>query len=301
MSLDAMSWALRDAPVETSQEHVVLLALADRAHDDGRDAYPAQKWIAERARCSTRTVRRCLNSLESRGLISRGDQSHVSHIRSDLRPVVWNLNLSVKKAPADTTMSARTDCPPGHLRSNDRTPRAERPDTVVLQTVLNHPEPSLDIPGPKTLDENFDEWWPVYPKKEGKLAARKAYKAALKHTTAEILLAGARGYAKSKADADKRYVKNPATWLNGGHWADEGIAPISDDAITEWIREQWTSGDVAAVGDRSGIHFRPMEPPSELASAADIKAWDLQVKREWITARFDEVKAAIAVREGVAA
>lgn len=297
-----MSWALRDAPVESSQEHVVLLALADRAHDDGRDAYPAQKWIAERARCSTRTVRRCLNSLEARGLIVRGDQDHVSHIRSDVRPVVWDLNLAMKRPePADTTVSARSDCPPGHLVQNGRTSRAERADTVVLQTVLNHPEPSLDIPGPKTLDENFDEWWSVYPKKAGKLAARKAYKAALKRTSADVLLAAVRGFVKANGNTDRQFIKNPATWLNGGHWDDEGIAPISDDSLRSWLREQWKSGNVAEIGDRSGIHFRPMEPPSDLDSAADIKAWDLQSKRDWITAKSEAILAAVAKREGVAA
>ena len=66
MSLKAMIWVMEDAPVESHTELVVLYALADRAHDDGTAAWPSQDWIAERARCSTRTVRRGLAGRLSR-------------------------------------------------------------------------------------------------------------------------------------------------------------------------------------------------------------------------------------------
>lgn len=136
-----MSWALTAAPVESAQEHVILITLADRAADDGSAAWPSQDWIATRARCSTRTVRRHLQALEARGLIRRGDQTLVAHLRADSRPIVWDLALEVSKPPVDKPVRD------GRTRLSARSPEVERPDTGVRsgRTLLSY-KPSLDTP-----------------------------------------------------------------------------------------------------------------------------------------------------------
>lgn len=154
-----MNWALTFAPVENAQEHVILIALADRAHDDGTCAWPSQDWLARRARCSTRTVRRHLKSMEDRGLIRRGDQRHVEHIRSDSRPIVWDLDLTQftpPPAPDDLPMKTPAQRPdnlsprepekrPDNLSA--RSTGAERPDTGDRsgRTLLSD-KPSLEPP-----------------------------------------------------------------------------------------------------------------------------------------------------------
>ncbi|WP_426717068.1 helix-turn-helix domain-containing protein [Corynebacterium auriscanis] len=120
---------MEDAPVENQGELAVLYALADRSNDDGTGAYPSQEWIAERARCSPRTVRRHLNEMEQREVISRGDQKMVAHFRRDRRPIVWNLNLSAGQDSSDRAE-----------KMTDRSNRAERPDnsdTATGQIVQN--------------------------------------------------------------------------------------------------------------------------------------------------------------------
>ena len=158
MSLKAISWVMDEAPVDDARELLILYALADHAHDDGTCAWPSQERIAERARCSVRTVRRHLQNLEERGLIERGDQNHVAHIRIDRRPIVWDLNLS--KVRADN-LTGRTsgveradtgDQAGGHLGSNDRTQLCP---TNRPKPSMNHPEPSSDA---SRISEDF------YPK-----------------------------------------------------------------------------------------------------------------------------------------
>jgi hypothetical protein len=68
MSAEVSGWVWKNAPVK-SGELVVLLALADNAHDDGGGAYPKQATLAEKSRMSSRQVRNCLKSLEAKGLI----------------------------------------------------------------------------------------------------------------------------------------------------------------------------------------------------------------------------------------
>jgi len=80
-----------------------------------------------------------------------------------------------------------------------------------------------------TADADFPGWYEVYPRKEARDAALRAYRKARKQpgVTAEILIAGAERVRRDLATgaiSEKRFVKQPATWLNGGCWADEDSA-----------------------------------------------------------------------------
>lgn len=141
MSVEAVAWALRWAPVKSAQEHVLLIALADRADEYGRSAWPYQEDLAKRGRCEVRTVRRHLNAMKKRGLIMLGDQRLVAHLRADKRPIVYDLNLSMRLDPepppepvalaADTTydrpdnLSGRSTAP-ADRRTTDRPRRAAK-------------------------------------------------------------------------------------------------------------------------------------------------------------------------------
>ncbi|MGW5514653.1 helix-turn-helix domain-containing protein [Nocardia africana] len=133
MSIAATTWALHDAPTTSAQELVILWALADAAHHDGTAAFPKQSTLAKFGRCDERTVRRHLKAMEARGLIRRGDQRLVAHLPRDKRPVVWDLNMSMRRddesEPVDNSPKR-----PDNLSPRDRTPAAgqpERPDTGV--------------------------------------------------------------------------------------------------------------------------------------------------------------------------
>jgi hypothetical protein len=95
MSIEAMVWALKKAPVSEPVEALILVGLADHAHEDGTVAYAAQSTLATYARTSVRTVQRKLARLEGAGLIKRGDQQMVDHLPANRRPIVWDLNLHV--------------------------------------------------------------------------------------------------------------------------------------------------------------------------------------------------------------
>ncbi|MEU4032329.1 hypothetical protein [Streptomyces anulatus] len=92
MSLEAMIWVLSgDAPVADVNEYAVLGAMADQADPDGCGTWLSKETIATRVKISEETVKRCWRNMSKRGLITRGDQSHVRHYRADRRPVVYDL------------------------------------------------------------------------------------------------------------------------------------------------------------------------------------------------------------------
>lgn len=95
MSIEAINWALNQAPCENSTQKLVLFALANHARPDGTSAFPSVARIMRYTLLSERAIRLHLQGLEELGLIERGDEFVVaSHIaRVDRRPQCWNLRL----------------------------------------------------------------------------------------------------------------------------------------------------------------------------------------------------------------
>ena len=69
----------------------------------------------------------------------------------------------------------------------------------------------------------FEELWKLYPRKEGKKDAYKAYKRAIKSgTTNDQIRQGIENYkAFLKAKNETTYIKQGSTFFNGEHWNDE--------------------------------------------------------------------------------
>ena len=115
MSIQALTWVIYGvAPDIKHADFRTLLVLADHADPQGMGAYPSRSTISRLTGYSVRTVSYALKSLESSGLISRGDQRIVSDL-GGYKPTVWNLNMSrgAKTAPLKNAETAvQTDCTP---------------------------------------------------------------------------------------------------------------------------------------------------------------------------------------------
>lgn len=101
MSVQAISWVLEEAPDLPAHLVSTLLALANRAGPDGRGAFPGQAEIAWYTRKEKRNARKDIDALEKLGLIRPGDQRLAAYIRSDRRPMVWDLAME-RKRPSRT-------------------------------------------------------------------------------------------------------------------------------------------------------------------------------------------------------
>jgi hypothetical protein len=88
----------------------------------------------------------------------------------------------------------------------------------------------LPIAGERTIEDMFREWYGVYPNKKAPKHALAAFEKALKGGAAFwSLMEGVRRYAEHcrRKGTEKRFIKHPATYLNGGCWADEYESPIA--------------------------------------------------------------------------
>ena len=71
----------------------------------------------------------------------------------------------------------------------------------------------------------FDDFWRVYPRRQAKLDAMKAWNQALKHGTAEAIIAGVERYKRSDT-VQAGYICLPGTWLRQGRWMDEDAVAV---------------------------------------------------------------------------
>lgn len=252
MSFEALLWAQRvKVPAHGPGIKATLCALASFA-DERNSCYPGQETIAEITNQSVRSVRDHIGRLETLGLLRREHRYARSGMggRTSDRYI---LLVSGTLLPADTAgksgrfggdLPAGTSGKGGDLpATNDRlTGRfgGDLPATVaglpeaVAGESLEEPletepleEPLAGVTGrncrkPKS-PSHFAEFWAVYPRKDDKARAVKAWTTATRKTSPDKILAGARRYA-TDPNRDDAYTKHAATWLNAEAW-DNGPLP----------------------------------------------------------------------------
>lgn len=204
----------------TAYEIAVYVALSWRVDSTGM-CWLRHKRLADEAGCSLNTARRALDSLKEKGLVDWRPR-----YADDGALLCNEYQLTTFRAtppPSQGAPPALSGSTPRPHRATEREPLNETPGTT------------LDIPLPPAPEQRdtFAAWYDRYPRKVGRAAAEKAYRRALKTATPEQLLAGLElylGEIEAKRTA-RDYIKHPATWLNGGCWADEhdtGPAQIVD-------------------------------------------------------------------------
>lgn len=75
----------------------------------------------------------------------------------------------------------------------------------------------------------------------------------------------------------------------------------SDDAIRNWLREQWKQGRVKDIEARSGLRYPQPELPEGIRSVDASREFHANAIRRWITDHHDEITKLIQQREQPAA
>lgn len=99
MSYQAVEWAIKQAPEMPLPARMVLVVFAEAADEHGHTAYPSIKTVSQYLCCSERNVAKHVKALVGDGLLVRSvDQSAVSHIPADCRPVVYELPIGMVRS-----------------------------------------------------------------------------------------------------------------------------------------------------------------------------------------------------------
>lgn len=119
-------------------------------------------------------------------------------------------NSSSPAPPARDTHSAADDV-------DDETGGDALPGMPSLPDPPKPPQPGSDD------DPDWVKFWSGWPKKTGKANARKSWAKSVKKAAPFVIVAGAERYRElvTIERREQRFIKDPATWLNGEHWTDE--------------------------------------------------------------------------------
>jgi hypothetical protein len=155
VSLPVLTWVL-DNSEERLGNRLVLLALAEYAHDDGSKAYPSNETLQKRTRLSERGVRDSLRSLEANGSI-RFDRalSNGTRVYSVLGPFNPAESAPAESAPAESAPAENS-----HAGGQETTTRGAKsaPDPLGSKNRSKYTSPSpgkmqkLDGRAPLTVD-----------------------------------------------------------------------------------------------------------------------------------------------------
>lgn len=162
MSVKVMSWVMESSRAAGS-DRLVLLAIADCADDEGRNAWPSIPTIAAKARVSTRTVHRSIESLlelgelrriRGGGRMGRGGCSNAYEVVTDCHPLPAvsgaTGGTSAKLSPVTSTTEVVTSTTESTATRGSRT----------IQNHKNRPSSSTE---PSTATNSatrrvFDAW-----------------------------------------------------------------------------------------------------------------------------------------------
>lgn len=100
-------------------------------------------------------------------------------------------------------------------------------------------EEEKETPTPKTSSptDGFEEFWQVYPRREGKQAAVKAFGKARQSASTEIIVQGAIRF-RDDPNRQPEFTPHPTTWLNQGRWDDDPLPARGLRALPSRVAEQ---------------------------------------------------------------
>jgi hypothetical protein len=217
MSIRAMQ-AVWEHSRQSGGALVLLLAIADNAHDDGDGAYPSVATLARKARMSERNVRLLLQSLAAAGemaIVPGGGRGNTNAYRITLPGLANPENISAKPARNPEIFSVKEPTNPEICAGNPEIPGTEtlkfatetlKPasaEPLVNQLTLTKKEPNERETRARVTLATYDPS-PVFREK-----------AATDYPWLDFdpVLDNWRDYHRAKGDAIKDFDASLRTWL----------------------------------------------------------------------------------------
>lgn len=226
MSAEASGYVWRHSPY-TGTKFAIHLAIADTVNDGHQNKlWMSSDQIALKSRAHRRTVQRVIDEMVEDGFLI-SVQAATQHYPAVYEfvfkqmPQVW---ISTAEARGDIS-SLRGDI--SSTRDDISSPRGG--DTPPELNITKENKKKLS---PSSVDDEFPEFWKLYPRKIGKDGALISYRRARKKAKKEDILAGLHLYLLT-CPKEKHYIAHPTTWLNQGRWADETDEPMNPEPEPE--------------------------------------------------------------------
>lgn len=245
MSIKIMQEVWQSAPV-SGGTLLVLLAIADSADETSRTCFPGIENLAHKARLSERQVKRVIAELTDLAIIhvDRNASPFKTNLYRISDPHLWCGSDNMSPTPMGRPCHPRWDA---HVTS-DGTPMSPKPSVTseepsdrAREELFLFPEETQPKRQDQTSDQ-FETFWKVYPRKEGKKKARENFARAVKAgADPQDIVAGAKRYAAAVDGTEARFIKWAQGWLTEERWTDHPEPDMSPppSGPGHRLRENW--------------------------------------------------------------
>lgn len=138
--------------------------------------------------------------------------------KTTARVQTWRARNSVTNPDANNTRDGVTNA--GETLPPVPDPNPNPSTSTEVDVHAKRERPSIDI--------DFEAWWKLYPRKQARADALKAYRQARKTASAKELLDGLQMYLLSTIGVEKEHIKLAGGWLRAERWTDEPV-PITPE------------------------------------------------------------------------
>lgn len=226
-----------------------FLVLAEFADADGGNCFPSIPMMARIASVNERTVRRSMDELERNGFFRRVESGTKHGWRR--YTYVPNIPEGADTRPARQVVGAGKESTPmggtcGLSVQNVRTLSPERAGTESAEVSITHPLPMEEL----TPTDRFDEFWKLYPRKEGKAKAARVWKSRRLDNLADLILKDVAARVSDRTMwADPKYIPHPTTYLNQRRWEDEWRPARPGSAADSFHEANYTGTPLSELPD----------------------------------------------------
>jgi hypothetical protein len=217
----------------TQAEFRLYCHLCRRADNKTKIAWPSYDSMVQICGSSKMTIRRSLESLAERGLITNAGKPFGGSCRYQiLAPIVPPQGqMDASNSTTRDTIAGAPIVPPQDCNSTTSLPpivppqvREGTPLKVLQERESNSIGELFTSPPSETIpsnDSKAETIYQEYPRKVSKPEAIAAIKKALKTISAEKLLEKVKTYASAIGWQERQFIPHPATWFNKRRWEDD--------------------------------------------------------------------------------
>lgn len=200
-----------DEPFDKTHAWIDLLLNAD---SEGQLRVTVKE-LAKRWKWSTNKVRRYIADITADGMVQI-DGTFVGTKGGTILTLVKYKDFQLRQqndGTKDGTNDGTNQWGKGDLYNIYITRREEEKNTPITL--------KSNTPKGGAFEEDFSEFWSIYPRKDGRKDALKSYTRARKNgASKDAILSGAKAYVEQckSQKTEKRYIAMPTTWLNQERW-----------------------------------------------------------------------------------
>jgi hypothetical protein len=148
-------------------------------------------------------IKTAISKLVDTGLLLKGEYNVANYDKTNwYSPSIsakWLENPIGYKSPMDWSETAN-----GLVENRQPIP-VSKPDIKPVDKHIDH----------------FDDFWSAYPRKIGRVNARKAFEKAMRIATIDEISAGLNSQLDILKSKEQKFIPHPSTWLSGERWNDE--------------------------------------------------------------------------------